>query len=276
MRYNMKSDLLIHESIRIITEYYMNNLQPFFDCLADDVLWLGPTEGQILRGRQNIIDTFSSEMHELTFTMGSIDAVCVTPCKAVREVLLHYDIYTHYPSSNTDLHDQRLQFTWREKRIKTENGYEPYWEVVMIHISNAWRHDSRDTIYPVHYENVALPIRLVEKPDNFITVKADDMSVHRIATGKIIYIETIKRTAKLCIHTSDSLITINGTLPDFESRYSKYLLRIHASYLINPEHVTGIERFSVTLSDGTILPVPEKKYTAVKKALLSNSNYPSG
>lgn len=146
----------------------------------------------------------------------------------------------------------------------------------MIHISNAWRHDSRDTIYPVHYENVALPIRLVEKPDNFITVKADDMSVHRIATGKIIYIETIKRTAKLCIHTSDSLITINGTLPDFESRYSKYLLRIHASYLINPEHVTGIERFSVTLSDGTILPVPEKKYTAVKKALLSNSNYPSG
>lgn len=54
----MKSDLLIHESIHIITEYYMNNLQPFFDCLADDVLWLGPTEGQILRGRQNIIDTF--------------------------------------------------------------------------------------------------------------------------------------------------------------------------------------------------------------------------
>lgn len=72
------------------------------------------------------------------------------------------------------------------------------------------------------------------------------------------------------------MITVNGTLPDFESMYSKYLLRIHASYLINPEHVSKIERFAVTLSDGTILPIPEKRYTAVKKILLSDSNYPAG
>ncbi|WP_442914580.1 LytTR family transcriptional regulator DNA-binding domain-containing protein [Lactimicrobium sp.] len=44
-------------------------------------------------------------------------------------------------------------------------------------------------------------------------------------------------------------------------------MRIHASYLINPAHVVRIERFRI-MSDGSHLPVPEKKYTAVKTAIL--------
>lgn len=76
-----------------------------------------------------------------------------------------------------------------------------------------------------------------------MTVTANDMSVHRIPINRLLYIETIKRTAKL---------------------------RIHAGFLINPECVSKIERFTVTMSNGAKLPVPEKKYTTIKRLILTN------
>lgn len=264
----MKTDKLIEQSIFIITEYYKNNLQPFFDHISDDVLWLGPAERQQIRGRDPLIQEFAAEKHALTFTIGDIKALCVSPHIHVKEVLLHYDIYTHYPSGNTDIHDQRLHFTWREKRIKSAVGQEYKPEIVMVHISNAWKYDSRDTIYPVHYEKVNMPTRFVTKPEHYVTIRGTDMSVHLIAANRILYIETVKRATKLLIHTESGTITANGTLPDFERSYPDVLLRIHASYLLNPAHVREIRRFFVTLSDGTTLPVPEKKYTQVKRLLL--------
>lgn len=267
----MVSDDLIGKSIHIISEYYNNNLQPFFDNLGEDVLWIGPAEGQELRGRETVISTFSSEKHNLSFTMGSIRAVCVSPNKSAHEVILQYGIYTHYPDGNTDLHNQRLHFSWYEKKVRVENRYVSHWELAVIHISNAWKYDKRDTVYPVHYESLGLPIRLIEKPDCFVTVQADDMSVHRIPMDNLLYIETVKKTAKLRIHTITDNIIVNGTLQDFEKKYHNYLLRIHAGYIINPNCVTKIERFAVYLSDGTKLPVPEKKYTAIKQHILSDN-----
>ena len=53
----MTSKDLIYQSIHIITEYYNNNLQPFFDNISEDILWIGPAERQELRGRDKIIAT---------------------------------------------------------------------------------------------------------------------------------------------------------------------------------------------------------------------------
>ena len=38
--------------------------------------------------------------------------------------------------------------------------------------------------------------------------------------------------------------------------------------MVNPAHVRQIRRFALTLSDGTRLPVPEKKFTQIRDALL--------
>lgn len=265
----MKTDDLIYRSIFIITEYYKNNLEPFFENISEDILWIGPSQRQQLKGRETIIRTWAAENHNLTFTIGDIKVFCVSPHSHVKEILLRYDIYTHYPSGNTYMHNQRLHYTWREKRVKNDCGWEYRPEIVMIHISNSWKYDSRDTIYPVHYEAVSAPESIPQKPERYITVKASDMSVHRIAADHILYIETVKHSARLRIHTENDTITMNGTLPSFEEKYPELFLRIHASYLINPAHVREIRRFSVILSDGTELSVPEKKYTRIKKLLLN-------
>lgn len=57
------------------------------------------------------------------------------------EVVLHNDIYTHYPSDNTAMHDQRLHFIWHEKLIRSAAGQEYRQEVVLAHVSNAWKYD---------------------------------------------------------------------------------------------------------------------------------------
>lgn len=266
----MKTDEIINRTIFIITEYYKNNLQPFFDSLSDDVLWIGPAERQQIQGKARLLQTFAAEKHALTFTMGDIKARCVSPQGRVREVILHYDIYTHYPSGNTDMHDQRLHFTWREKLVRSAAGQEYRQEVVLVHVSNAWKYDRQDTIYPIHYEKVSH--YFLSRPERYVMVKGVDIDVHRIAAERILYIETVKRTARLLVYTESGTVTIRGTLPDFERNYPDIFLRIHASYLLNPAHVREIRRFSVILSDGTELPVPEKKYTQIKRLLLREND----
>lgn len=154
----MTSNELIYKSIHIITEYYNNNLQPFFDNLSKDVLWIGPAERQEIRGRDEIVSIFSAEVHELTFTIGSIRATCISPSKTTHEVILQYEIYTHYPNGTTDLHNQRIHYSWYKKSVQAEDSSDYRWEIAVLHISNAWPYDSRDTIYPVHYKSLSLPI----------------------------------------------------------------------------------------------------------------------
>lgn len=222
-----------------------------------------------MQGREHITQAFSAEKHALTFTMGDIRAYSVSPHTSVREILLTYPVYTHYPSGSTDLHDQRLHYTWREKSIKTDSGYTYVPEIVMIYISNAWKYDSRDTIYPIHYETVASKQVLPAQSAVWVTVKAADRSIRHIAADHILYIETVKHSARNLVHTISETIMAKGSLPDFEKNYPEVFPRIHASYLVNPSHVKNIQRFFVILSDESRIPVPEKKYTCIKKLLLS-------
>lgn len=174
----MTTKELIDRSISIVTEYYKNNLQPFFEYMSEDVLWIGPAEGQELRGRETMISAFSAETHKLTFTMGPIRAVCVSPNEFMHEIILQYEIYTHYPNGNTDFHNQRLQYSWYEKTVQTANGFDSRWEIAMMHVSNAWHYDSQDTIYPLHYQKVDQ--YMYDNCDYFVFLDAKNSSYNMI------------------------------------------------------------------------------------------------
>ena len=54
-------------------------------------------------------------------------------------------------------------------------------------------------------------------------------------------------------------------------RIKDKLIRCHSSYIVNPIHVTSIGRFYLIMSDDKRIPIPEKKYTKIKAALLKKS-----
>ena len=66
---------------------------------------------------------------------------------------------------------------------------------------------------------------------------------------------------------------VMATVASLEKRYAHLFLRCHQSYLVNPHFLRNIRRFQVTLTDGTTLPIPEKKYTAFKSAVMRALNH---
>ena len=71
------------------------------------------------------------------------------------------------------------------------------------------------------------------------------------------------------VHTREQLINCMDRLSFFEEKYPGIFLCPHVSYLVNPHYIKSLRRFELALWDGTVLPVPEKKYTALKNALLT-------
>ncbi|MDO4581522.1 MAG: LytTR family DNA-binding domain-containing protein [Bacillota bacterium] len=261
----MDKKLMMDRSIHIITEYYKNNLGPFFDGMDEDVLWIGPVMGQWLRGKEAMLKAWEAEKHDLTFSMRNISATHIPLGSAACAVVLRYEVYTHYPSGVTHLHNQRLHYTWREKR---EGGGEKRQLISVMHISNAEQMDERDAIYPVHYENVAAH-KYAEYSSGKLArmrVQATDGSLHILLSTSILYIES--SSARQCkVHTRDGEVLTTATLSDFEAAYAESFIRAHSGYLVNPMYVREVRRFQCLMEGGAVIPIPEKKYTRFKKAL---------
>lgn len=69
------------------------------------------------------------------------------------------------------------------------------------------------------------------------------------------------------IHSQDQTVEVNESLTSILRQYGSLFLRCHESYLVNPGQIRSVTRFQLRLSNGEILPVPQKKYTAFREAM---------
>ena len=88
-----------------------------------------------------------------------------------------------------------------------------------------------------------------------------------LAANSILYIETGSRSPYTVFHTLNGEFNSTESISKLEKKYSDIFLRVHASFMVNPLFVQSIHRFEITLTDGTVLPVPDRKYAKVTKAL---------
>ena len=267
---SMNISAQIQQSVHIITEYYENRLQPFFDAIDDDLLWIGPAERQWMQGKENILNAFTQEegRHHLTFRMSNISATPISCGAHACEIILTYLVYTYYPNGAMTVHDQRLHFTWRDKKVTGPDGKKylvP--KAAVIHISNAFPYDDRDKIYPVHYDEMKVPATLTPATGPRITISGSNHVCHFLAANSILYIETGSRSPYTVFHTLNGEFNSTESISKLEKKYSDIFLRVHASFMVNPLFVQSIRRFEITLTDGTVLPVPDRKYAKVTKAL---------
>lgn len=90
----------------------------------------------------------------------------------------------------------------------------------------------------------------------------------QIKSATIIWAESSGNGKHAVLHMTDAAtVDVMSTTQSIEKTEPTLFLRCHSSYLVNPRHVTQIRRFRVSLTDGRELPIPEKKYTAFKKAM---------
>ena len=50
------------QTAELLNLYYNNEIEPFLNSCHEDVLWIGPADRQVIRGRKNLVDAFHAEL----------------------------------------------------------------------------------------------------------------------------------------------------------------------------------------------------------------------
>ena len=261
----------VEKSIYITTEYYKNNnSEPYFEHMAENVLWYGTAINHKITGRETLREAFADFPDTITFLLGDIEAHYIQTSPMSCEVMVAYTLTMYYPNGDIVPLFQRTQFSWADMNITDEQKHRKrITKFFMIHISNPSEYHSADYLYPEHYNELYKSYKqketLIQEPR--ISFRSTDNAFYVITVNFIIWIEST-REHHCIIHLHDKTLKAKITLSKIEKQTEGFLIRVHSSYIINPLNVVSVWRFKVSLSDGTVLPIPEKKYTAIKKKLL--------
>lgn len=252
-------------SAELIVRYYDNDYMPFLLHMDDDALWYGPAEGQFLHGRENMIKVWNAEEHSLRFTLGNMEVMHISAHPSFCDVMLSYHVTTHYPDREDITLYQRLQMTWCERTVEDDDGNkdkEP--RILLCHISNPHAKHEDDVIYPTNFHEIYNKPDGSREPGERIHFHGLDRSDYFFLSDTVVRIEAAHGGKHSLVVTSEGHVEVMSSVSALEKRYGHLFLRCHQSYLVNPSYISSIRRFKVTLSDGTELPIPEKKYTAFR------------
>ncbi len=263
----MNKQFIADLSRDLLIKYYDNDYMSFLNHMDDNGLWYGPYEGQFIRGRDNMIQAWNKEKHNLTFTIGNLNVESSSPSPYVCNVILSYTVVSHYPNGEDLSVFQRSCLVWCEVKVKDKSGNtKKLPRIVLCQITNPYGKHEDDVIYPVHYDQIYAGKDICPNKGERIYFKGSDRSDYYLLSNNILWIESI--TGRHCIlHTTDEAIDVIATINDLAGKFPHLFVRCHQSYLINPLFVKKIQRFKVTLSNNIELPVPEKKYTSFKKQI---------
>ena len=262
----MNAEKCMELAIYVITEYYKNNTEALFSAYADNVMWYGPCMGQELFGIDSIRSAWAQENNSLTFSIDDLHVRYISTSPSSCETMAELLVTTHYPNSEDVPIFQRVHLSWGDQRITDADGKRKRVpKIYTIHISNPMEQHNLDVIYPIHYNKI-FRYHLPPYQEMRINLKGTDSSLYQIRPSSVLWASTVSKGHSK-VHLVNKTISVRYSISDIAKQAGNSLLKIHSSYIVNPYAVESIKRCSVTMSDGAVIPIPEKKYTAVKKAL---------
>ena len=253
-------------SAELIIRYYENEPMPFLQHMDKEALWYGPAAGQFIRGQDAMIQTWSKEEHPLRFTMGDLETETISAHPSSCNVMLTYTVITHYPDGHDLSVNQRLLLCWGERHVTDEKGNrikQP--RILVCHISNPHGKHEDDVIYPKHFTQAYAGENIMPQKGRRIHFHGVDRAEYYYLSDTIIWVEAGHGGKHCILHTSHGEEEVLVTVAALARSYPRLFLQCHQSFLVNPHYIRSIRRFQVTLTNGTVLPIPEKKYTAFRR-----------
>ncbi len=265
----MNQDDIAELSADLIMRYYENEPMPFLQYMDENALWYGPAEGQFIKGRDAMIHAWSEEDHMLTFTVGNMTIETISSHPSFCNVMLSYPVVTHYPDGHDIAVDQRMLLSWGEKQITDEQGNKSKRPRILVcHISNPHERHDDDWIYPKRFDQIYSG-RIVMKPKGErIHLQGIDRLDYFFLSDTICWIEASSGGKRSIVHSFRGAIEVRASVSKLAGCYPHLFLRCHQSFLVNPHYIRNISRFQVTMTNGTVLPIPEKKYTAFRDQVM--------
>ena len=265
-------------SAQLLVACYKGNNQPLLDHCCDDVMWVGP-DGAAIRTRKALAQALAQQHGKLRFfVQDESGKPWFTGNASSCEVLLGFTVDTLWPDGAARRVEQHAHLSWVDCDTCPR--------IALIHMALAASYANHGDTHPLHWgtprqesakaKDDMHKIAAYRLNNNAATVS--NTLVERICLrglghttlylnwDDVVYAESLGRHT--LVHTSDgNTLESVETLSSLARRYSSLFVRCHASYLVNPTYVRGITRCRLTLSSGVELPIPEKKYTAVKARL---------
>lgn len=131
---------------------------------------------------------------------------------------------------------------------------------------NAFRYIVKPIDEEKFYEEIHNTINAVKKNKSFIIIN-NDGDLQTISIQNIKYLEILDR--KVHIYTISEKYTSNKSLRYWNKNlYSYGFANPHSSYLVNMKYVTSISKEKVTLTDGEIIYVSQRKYKDFKSKFI--------
>ena len=236
--------------------------------MTDNVIWHGPAIGQNIKGLENMRKAWNNSPNNLEFSVGSIEAQCIQTSAYSCEVMLMFVVTTYYPNGDEIPIFQRVQFSWADVNVVDEQKRRTRIpKIFMIHISDPIEQHNDDFIYPIHYNQLyKQAAKPVQEPR--LSLRGTDNAFYVVTVSSIIWAESTPEHHCL-VHLIDRTLKAKTTVTQIEKQTKGFLVRVHSGYIVNPNHVVSVWRFKASMSDGSVIPIPEKRYTSVKKMLLS-------
>ena len=69
------------------------------------------------------------------------------------------------------------------------------------------------------------------------------------------------------VHCLEATFSIASLISEVAKQMPGTFLRVHRSYLVNTAHISGMRKFMLELSDGTEIPIPERRYIEVRREI---------
>ena len=262
----MKKQEITDLSVELLLRYYDNDVTLFLDCVDEDVLWYGPAEGQFLRGKADMTAAWAAENNPLTFMVDNLKTTAVSFGSSLCIIVMTYSVTTYYPSGNELPLNQRLVLTWRERPGTDRQSKRAH--IVCCDITNPHPKSPEDTIYPVHFEQVYSGFAAVRGKSERLHFRGVEGTEYYLLSDSILWGDSCARGRRCVLHLADGTTAeVAISTREIVLAYPKLFLRCHTSYFVNPNYVKSLRRFTVTMMDGAELPIPEKSYTAFKRAM---------
>lgn len=261
-----KRKLALYESApaltkEIIRQHYLRNSEFVFSHLADDVMWIGPLEHQVVFSKKEVEELLNAEK-EIVFSLVNSEFHLVLTDENSCVVVGWAEICTDEDSGYVLKCRQRITFIYKVKKEQLI--------VTHMHVSESWDVLGEDEIFPFRaakqtYQYMQQLIKMKFENHKKIMVYDTQRRAHFIMENEIIYVEASNIHCYLYCVNGKLLITEGIT--EFAEKLSERFLRVHRSFIVNIDYIIGMERFYVQLCEGSKIPVPEKKYVAVREEI---------
>lgn len=251
----------------IIREYYQLNLQPILSILSKDVVWIGPGNLFVF-GKEAFEEQFKHGFVMPIMHLENAEFYLQKTGKNSCIVFGRYSCSSSVKSEKIMAVNQRLTICYENKKDKLE--------LVHMHVSNEWNELVDNEVFPVQvstqtyqYVKKILKERLEEKEPKKVELKGGTANFF-VDPFMVLYVETVG--AKSMLHFLDKIIIAHHKIGIIENIFPDYFYRAHRSYLINVNYIMAIKRYFITMSNGQIIPIPEKRYNEVKRVLTEKMN----